>query len=180
MSAVPSQVPDRFVLTRKRVLAGFTLIEILLVMVLMAMVAVLALPNFSNSYKQMRWDQAVGDLVYGMRYAQSRAVSQGQIVRLVFDEEQQSYWLEELPPDQEEGTDQEFQRVTGSLGRVQKLPEGVEVNLPAGSVRFFPDGTIERLTIELKQGKPWNLYSVCQKISTELQRGGINLMECEP
>ncbi|MBI3617245.1 MAG: prepilin-type N-terminal cleavage/methylation domain-containing protein [Candidatus Omnitrophica bacterium] len=72
---------------------GFTLIEILLVVVIMAVIAALAVSNFSRTYAGIELRKAADDLAYRMRYAQSYAVTKNTRARLEFDPLFTQYWL---------------------------------------------------------------------------------------
>ncbi len=64
---------------------GFTLVEILLVVVIMAVIAVLAVPNFSRTYAGIELHKTADDLAYRMRYVQSYAITKNTRARLEFD-----------------------------------------------------------------------------------------------
>jgi prepilin-type N-terminal cleavage/methylation domain-containing protein len=150
--------------------SGFTLVELLLVLVLLVVAASFALPNFSRSYQDLLTQRVVEDLVYSMRYAQSRAVVQEQFVCLTLADDQRSYWLEELTSVDRE-TGQEFSTpLPGSWGRLKKIPEQIRIeNLER--IHFYPDGTIEKAAFSVCREQR------CQTISTREQRGRVVVYE---
>ncbi|MBD3381275.1 MAG: prepilin-type N-terminal cleavage/methylation domain-containing protein [candidate division Zixibacteria bacterium] len=54
---------------------GFTLIEMLTVMVMIGIIAALAMPNFDNAVKKVRFKSASNTVLAGLRMARSNAVA---------------------------------------------------------------------------------------------------------
>lgn len=79
---------------RRRAQAGFTLIEVLLVLAIIALVAGTAVMGFRH---MARTDLRAGALKLSgaIRYLYDRAAATGKMQRLVVDFEQQRYWAEE-------------------------------------------------------------------------------------
>ena len=112
--------------------AGFTLLELLLVLVILASIAAISAPSLLRSGSVVELDAVARMLAAGMRYTRGQAISQHRELRLHFDLEQR--------------------RITYPIGaRVQKIPDFVEVKLvtarrelddgTSGSIRFFADGS---------------------------------------
>lgn len=145
--------------------AGLTLIELLLVLFLLVLVASFAVPNFYRSYQGLIQQQAVEDLVYAMRYAQSQAVIQGQMIRLALADDQAGYWLEVKGAD-DKADGASFSPLPGTWGREKRIPAGLRAtNL--SPIHFYPDGTIEKTAFSICGERQ------CQTISTREQRGKV-------
>ncbi|MCA9408421.1 MAG: prepilin-type N-terminal cleavage/methylation domain-containing protein [Candidatus Omnitrophica bacterium] len=138
---------------------GFTLVELMLVVLLLTVIAGLTLPNFSRGFDSMKLKQTAKDLTYMMRYAQSRAITKNKHVRLVFEENYQRYHLEE-----ENGSDN-FVQVNGRAGRIFHIPSGIQIESDNDEILFFPDGQIEKLYVYICQREK------CFTVSTKEQRG---------
>ncbi len=67
--------------------AGFSLLELLLVVTLIVAATVLLAPSFSEGMKSLEMKGAARDLITRMRQARSEAVATQQVFRVVFDDE---------------------------------------------------------------------------------------------
>ena len=65
--------------------AGFTLIELILVMVLLTLASALVVPNLASFFRGRSLDQEARRLLSLTHYAQSRAVAEGVPIELWFD-----------------------------------------------------------------------------------------------
>lgn len=139
--------------------------------VILSIITSLILPNFKSTITKLKHKEASDQLVYMMRYAQSRAVTQNSIVQIVFENNFTSYWLE-----QNEGAgpliinDNVFEKVKGRFGRVIKIPVGFQIQVDTQRMSFFPDGTIDKERLKVCS---MNDEAKCFMISTKEQRGKI-------
>ncbi|MCP4249582.1 MAG: prepilin-type N-terminal cleavage/methylation domain-containing protein [bacterium] len=65
--------------------AGFSLIEVVMVLVIMTIVAAMALPRYANAAARTRVERAAGRVVTDLALAQRRAISTGASQTVVFD-----------------------------------------------------------------------------------------------
>jgi prepilin-type N-terminal cleavage/methylation domain-containing protein len=72
---------------------GFTLIEMIVVMVIIGVIAIFSVPYFGGFANRTKLDSACRTWVAYANYARSQAVMQGLNYRLTCDLDQQSYWL---------------------------------------------------------------------------------------
>jgi prepilin-type N-terminal cleavage/methylation domain-containing protein len=136
--------------------AGFTLIEILLVLAVVALVSALLMPGLGGIFRTLdnqAPDQVLWDAVTAAR---ERALSANRTVWLRFDKEQPALtWTDDLvtqtkawPADASlqllparEGA-AAFVLVGGQLLDTQEIP----------GVRFYPDGTCDRFRAQIRTG----------------------------
>ena len=110
---------------------GFTLLELMIVLAIMAAVATLSTPRVIQMYDSMQYRSAVRDLLGALHAARYQAIQQGRAVDLVIHVDTREYGL------------------NGSLQR--RLPANVHLDmLYAGELserpghatyRFYPDGS---------------------------------------
>ncbi len=126
---------------------AFTLIEIILVVLITSILLVMALPNFAQGYGKIHLRQVSEDLLNVARWSQGMAMAQQRIYRLSFSDDHHGY--EMTRSSDEDNQSGIFEKVKGTLGRKHRLPADVSVNIPESSINFYPDGTIDPVTIEL-------------------------------
>ncbi len=120
-----------FAARRRGQARGFTLLEMLIVLVLMAIIASIAIPIFGPGVSTTELKRSAREVAAGLRLARSQAIAQRTEAVLELDVTARSFWV---PPDT----------------RLHTMPEGIElklytaqrdlVNERVGAVRFFPDG----------------------------------------
>ncbi|RZA21091.1 MAG: type II secretion system protein GspH [Lysobacteraceae bacterium] len=114
----------------RRLPRGFSLLEMLLVMALVAAASLLAVAAFGGGMQGMKLRAGARDVAAQMRFARAVAISSGQPQDVVIDPE--------------------ARRWQGAKGRSGNLPAGGEIVFTGarevlvdggkGAVRFFPDG----------------------------------------
>jgi general secretion pathway protein H len=111
--------------------AGFTLLELLVVLAVAALVAALIVPKLASRPGRLELASGARDVAVALRVARSRAVAQNQEASFVADTDERSF---------------------GSSGTesLRQLPRGVRLKLlttsdqtagARGSIRFYPDGS---------------------------------------
>ncbi len=102
---------------------GFTLVELLLVVVLIGVLAGAVAVSFAGRQDDQALRLAAADLAAAIRYASEQASVTGKAHRLVFEDAMRSYRVEELS-----GVGgSEFKRVRGRAGMFKRVGEGVRV-----------------------------------------------------
>jgi type II secretory pathway pseudopilin PulG len=141
--------------------AGFTLIEIGLVVLIITVMLGLLLPRLRDPSRSELISQTK-KLAVTFRYLRQEAILRGRTYRLVFDLDQQSYWVESAAGDPSQTS---FNRESGLFGRPVHLapPIGIaDVVLPftngpilegAVPTHFYPDGTVDPTIVHLHNGK---------------------------
>ncbi len=127
-------------LSRRRGRRGFTLLELMIVLLIMGLLAGASIPLFRRTYTHLQLEVFSYDLAKLCEYAGHRAVTTGKAVRVHFVPQARQYWLLEaeaaLP-------DSAFDRIPGRVGLVQTVPEALSLSPSAQDVTFYPDGRAE-------------------------------------
>ena len=78
---------------------GFTLIELTLAVMLLALLTAFSIPSFQSLYRRSEMQKIASEFNNVLRYAQQRAVMERIPVRVVIDVRENTYWVpvEEKP-----------------------------------------------------------------------------------
>jgi type II secretion system protein H len=155
--------------SRRQVVArGFTLVEILVVIMLIAIVASAAGGFYSGPYKRMQVHKGARDVLLAAKYARAAAVEQQKQVKLVVEAESRKIsvrvenWDEETSQASESEVKNQYWRTTALGGDAQfevvtvdrsDVDAGVRVDAPGETtVAFRPDGSAENAVIQVGDG----------------------------
>jgi general secretion pathway protein H len=154
--------------TRPRPDAGFTLIEIGLVLLIIAIAVTLVVPRFRDQSHAELISQT-RKLATTFRFLQQEAILNGRVYRLNFDLDQQRYFVTSAEESGELGGG--FAPETGILARDVALPASlqiadVDVPLVSGKLyegvaftHFYPDGYVDATVVHLDNGQEvYTLY----------------------
>lgn len=145
---------------------GFTLIEVLVVIVLMSLVLGLGGGLYAGSYQRMLLEKAAKDIFLMARYARVAAIESQKPFQLMFDRANQRFWV--VTTEQDETTLETSQTVvSNSFCRPQTLPDSVtfeKIGIVSLSqtdedvtvesfVTFLPDGTADTAAIQVGNGQ---------------------------
>jgi type II secretion system protein H len=138
---------------------GFTLIELIMVLIVIAVCAALVFPSFRGSGEGLRLRHSARRIVVLTKRARLKAVTEAVEYRLSMDPASGEFWLTRVAdPLGEPGV---FTEPEGDWGRRFRLEEGVQfgsVETPEQSTEsgsdeiglaFYPDGTAEEAKIVL-------------------------------
>jgi general secretion pathway protein H len=121
---------------------GFTLIEMMLVLVILGMIYALAPPLFNKAFPALKLKAVTRDLVQEIRYVQQNAITTGLPTTMHF----------ELSGDR-------YQSAQINAGALRQLPEGLHFFHPPGDpsrqileLRFYPDGSASGGEIRIEAG----------------------------
>jgi len=117
---------------KSRASAGFTLLELLVVLMLMAMVYAMAVPMISAGMPGTELKGAARQLAAGLRQARSQAVSRKEESTLTLDVEKRNF---KVSGDQHRYALPEKLDISLFTAQSEMLPDKV------GSIRFYPDGS---------------------------------------
>lgn len=119
---------------------GFTLLELLMVLLILSFVVGLSVPLFSRTFNHMQLEVFSYNVARLLDYAGKRAVASRSRTRVHFDTEGRQYWLLQAQAASKESS---FQRVSDKLGRTYRIPDAVSVNPSLQDVTFHPDGSAD-------------------------------------
>ncbi len=140
---MPNRHPLRYAATESRAV-GFTVLEMLVVLMLIALIAAVTIPTFSGGVSTTQLKTAAREVAAGLRLARGQAIAQRTESVLELDVAARSF---RVPPDP----------------RVHALPPGIDLKLftaqrdlstdQVGAVRFYPDGGSNGGRITLAAGE---------------------------
>jgi prepilin-type N-terminal cleavage/methylation domain-containing protein len=169
--------------------AGFTLVEMILVMALLVIAVSFVAPNFSGFFRGRALKSQGKQIIALMHQGQSRAVSGGVPIVLWFDTEKRKYGLEEEPGYTDKDPDAvEFDLDENLKFEIPEDDSGTAASMSTGrdtaraglpQINFLPDGTIAETSprtiklvdndgpsLSLTQSRDHNQYEVATN-STE-------------
>ena len=135
---------------------GFSLFELIVVLVLLSLVAAVILPSFTTGMQGIRLNTAARDMVTKLRQARSRAIAEQRVFRVAFGS-----------PEQEEFT----YSITDDYGvEVEKieLPRGFKLILDSEVepvVSFYPNGRSSGFQLLIQNPREYKLAVEVDRIS---------------
>ncbi|MDH3672970.1 MAG: GspH/FimT family protein [Gammaproteobacteria bacterium] len=111
---------------------GFTLLELLVVLVIAASIVTLALPQFSNAMTVVELKNDTRKLASTLRHARSQAIARRQEVAVILDVQQRTYRTSGL---------KDIHRLSSALNLKLLTAESELSSDKVGAVRFFADGS---------------------------------------
>lgn len=127
----------------QRSVAGFTLLELMAVIVIMAVVVGFSVPRFQRTFNHLQLQVFANDVARLLAYANQRAVTRGEVLRIHFDVEGRRYWLASVD---ESG---ESTRVASKLNRASSIPPTIFLEPSGREVNFYPDGRADRFEMAI-------------------------------
>jgi prepilin-type N-terminal cleavage/methylation domain-containing protein len=119
---------------RRQVRRGFTLMELVLVLMIIAISAMIAAPKIGNFAKGRSLPNTALDLATTARWCRVMALNDGVEYRLNFDADAGSYWVSK-----DDGSGENFTVVTREIGSEVTMPDGIVMSCTDVPVR--EDGT---------------------------------------
>ena len=165
-----------------RLRAGFTLIEIMIVIGIMGIIMTIGVPMVYKVFRKQPLTKAITDVVEVCSHARALAIMQARMVEVVFHPLDGRFEVAGASaPKKRRGDDDIFQTTSGPASSASGLSsqisnrvmiEMLDVNLTEyknaeeARVRFYPNGTCDELTIILRSDEnEW------RKISYEVTTG---------
>lgn len=141
--------------TKRVPAAGFTLIELILVMALLAIAASLAAPQMASFFRGRSLDQEARRLLSLTHYAQSRAVTEGYPIMLWIDSASGQYGLEiqsGFAAEDERAVRYDADRdvtleAVASTAPIPYEDEGITRDTTQVGILFTPDGLVDSASL---------------------------------
>jgi len=139
-------------MSTRRHSAGFTLVELLVVLAMIALLVALARPMYSAAVPGARLRAEILDLAMSLRQSRNRAISSGKIITVEFDTGQARYAIGpdvvELP-----ASTRLF-----ALQRGINPVQAIATDDPIVRLEFHPDGSSTGASVELRNASTsWQL-----------------------
>ena len=150
--------------------SGFTLLELMVVMTILAGMAMMVTLVFSDSLKSIRMENAARDLFAAMNYAHNRAIVESTEYRLYIQPKTNTYWL------MYEGVDEEGYPVFIPVDELREnettLPDSLEMNKSkarsdrqnkAHYIAFYPNGVCDTASFNVavadRKGRTYRFWT---------------------
>ncbi len=152
--------------------AGFTLLELLIVLLILSFVVGFSIPLFSRTYSRLKLEAFSYHVAKLLDYAGQRAVASRNRMRVHFDAEGRRYWL--LQAQEASSPEDPFERVADKLGRTYSVPDTVSVEPSAQDVTFYPDGSADPFQLLILDTKKTRY-----RLATDVWTGRISLLKTD-
>jgi prepilin-type N-terminal cleavage/methylation domain-containing protein len=145
--------------------AGFTLIELMIVIGIMGLVAAMGLPSFVRNFRKEGMRKAVSDVVEACGNARAAAILTGDVTELVFHPRDGSFSVVKAPPDVGGWADSVNPAMLGGGGgipgaSVAPMSQTASAGPPAFSARFPDNVLIELLGVNFMEYQEADLARV--------------------
>ena len=145
---------------------GFTLIELVIVSVVIAILLAASVPRFQQTANRLRTEQLAYELVQTLHYARQRAMAEDRVIGWVWDSNLRQVRLDSM------GDGQNIEALDDPWVQRVKVPGGLTIrleweDLPLERIQFFPDGTSDPAVLEvIPQDKPGSVYTITVEPAT--------------
>jgi prepilin-type N-terminal cleavage/methylation domain-containing protein len=136
---------------RGSVRGGFTLLELIFVLLLIAIAVAIVMPSLSGTVKGRRVGDTAAQILTLTNYAHNQAIAEGKVYRLNVDPAGTAYWL---TMQQDDG---QFGSLGQEMGQQFGVPEDIriETDLPrqpdgGNYVTFRPNGKCEPAPVNIR------------------------------
>ena len=144
---------------------GFTLLELILVMVILSTVLAMAAPSLRGFFGSRKTHDEAARLLALTQFARSQAISEGIIYRLNFDTNDRSYWLTSQQAGAFEALETEFGHIFTFPNDITVELEDVDKDDDGMFFRFTPQGTVTAGTIRLIDRRGLVLEITCPTVT---------------
>lgn len=121
---------------------GFTLIEILLVVLIVSIIVTLAVPRFQKTFTTIQLANTTQDIAQLMRFLRIRASSEKIVYQLKIDLLNRKYYVKKIGA----GTVTAYETT-------HIIPKDINLAATRDTINFYTDGTMDEASIYLFRGK---------------------------
>jgi general secretion pathway protein H len=143
-------------------LSGFTLLEIMLVVVIVAVIVTLTSPKFQKTFTTIQLANTAQELAQLMRFIKTKAVSEKTIYGLKLDLANRKYYVKK--EDKSSSVSYEISRI---------IPKDVNIAATTGTINFYPDGSIDAVSVFIFRGKEDYNKEIDKMIQKDFEVGQI-------
>jgi len=143
---------------------GFTFIELMVVIIIIAVLTSISAPLFKNTFAKIQLDQTLRQLQTFIGFLHQRSVIERKVIYLKVDNQQKQYWgqIHDSPV-----------RLRSYSFPEQFILDVKKMTNPQDeSISFYPDGAIDAVTIEITTPEGKSL-----SITTEGVYGGAKIKD---
>jgi type II secretion system protein H len=154
------RVPERRSRSPRRGLRGFSLLELMVVVILIAIMSALILPQMRGTFEGAILKTTGRKLIAAMNLAHSRAVTLQQLHRVVFDAKDGRFVVERNARDTEGSSYTALADVPGGAGELDKrltIDVHKEGEAESSTISFYPNGTADTAEILLRDREGFQL-----------------------
>lgn len=141
---------------------GFTLLEILLVVLIVAIVVTITTPQFRKSLVTIQLANTTQDIAQLMRFLRVKANNEKCVYQLKFDLVGGKYFAQKVTG----GT-------TNTYEKSRPIPSDIGITMTLNPVNFYSDGSIDKVTIFLFKGKGEFYKDIEKAINKEFDLGQV-------
>lgn len=116
-------------------LTGFTLIEILFVVIILSILIGFSIPQLKNTYKNLELNSFAREMQSYMNYLSEQAVVTQEAISLSIDKDNKKYWATLMDEK--------------NVLKTVTIPDGIKLEISQKEILFYPDGSIDEVTIKL-------------------------------
>ncbi len=135
---------------------GFTLLELVVVLVLLGIIAVLVAPGVGGSLDNAKLKAAGRELLAALRVQRSEAIAQGRIITLRFSGDESIYRIDGESVRLAEGLSVVYQAASGPAIEGVQSSASLNAALPGtgnNNLVFYPDGSSSGALLQLRLGE---------------------------
>ncbi len=134
---------------RKPSRSGFTLIELILLTIIIAVLVAASTPQFRRTFSALKLREASYNLAKLINFAQEKAIVEGIPYKLVLDPQDGRYYFLRFDDIKKKG----YVRLKDRLGKVFTVPQGARLKTNKREIIFYPDGRSQKATITISRRK---------------------------
>lgn len=167
---------------------GFTLLELVVVMTLLAIISAAVVPIYANSMAAIQMRGAGNDFVARLSFVQEKAVAESCEYRLYIDDKAGTYWVAVLTGT--EKGEKVFEPVDADYGRRTTLPEFLKLErikarkdreLKAYYITCYPNGACDRAKVRFQDERSQKHHLEIETLGTmgkiDVKRGDRRVIQ---